>query len=96
MISSEGSVCNVCERFGDADLQASLAVAASRSAAHGGAAEATATFAPSSRRAGERLRIVHLHREGGRVYLDPDEELGREVALKETDPLIGSRIDTAQ
>ena len=41
-----------------------------------------------SRRAGERFRILRFHREGGlgRIYVARDEELGREVALKEIRP----------
>ena len=54
----------------------------------GNSPEPTPTPASSSRRAGKRFRIVRFHKSGGlgQIYVAYDEELGREVALKEILP----------
>jgi serine/threonine-protein kinase len=88
VVSSLGAVCDDLERLGDPDLQASLAATTSHAAGVDGDAGVTASFAPPRRRAGERFRILRFHHEGGlgRAYVARDEELGREVALKEIRP----------
>ncbi len=87
-VSSLGLVRAGLERLGDADLQVSLAATISQADGSSGTAGATATDTSSLRRAGERFRILRFHREGGlgRIYVAHDEELGREVALKEIRP----------
>ena len=60
-----------------------------RTFAEGGDGGATARDASSeTRRAGDRFRVLGLHREGGlgQVYVALDEEFGRRVALKEIRP----------
>jgi tetratricopeptide (TPR) repeat protein/tRNA A-37 threonylcarbamoyl transferase component Bud32 len=87
-INSLGSGRQDRQRLDDADLQAGLAATAYRPAGEGGDDGTTAAYTPVSLRAGERFRILRFHRQGGlgRVYVARDEELGREVALKEIRP----------
>jgi serine/threonine protein kinase len=49
----------------------------------------------SSHRAGKRFRILRFHKQGGlgQIYIAYDEELGREVALKEMRPEVAAEAD---
>src|SRR5208337_2938378 len=88
-VSSLGSVREDLEELADPDLQASLSTASSRAAGAGGEAAATATFtSSSSRSAAARFRVLRFHKQGGlgQIYVARDEELGRDVALKEIPP----------
>ena len=98
-VSSLGSVREDLEELADPDLQASLSTASFRAAGAGGEAAATATFTSSSRdwrfspsmsshRAAARFRVLRFHKQGGlgQIYVARDEELGRDVALKEIRP----------
>jgi len=88
-VSSLGSVREDLEELADPDLQAGLSTASSRAAGAGGEAAATATFtSSSSHRPAARFRVLRFHKQGGlgQIYVARDEELGRDVALKEIRP----------
>jgi eukaryotic-like serine/threonine-protein kinase len=85
-VSSVGSMREELERIGDPDLQASLPVIGS---AHTPAIDSNVTCdyvsAGESTSAGQRFRILRPHAKGGlgEVFVARDEELHREVALKQ-------------
>jgi len=85
-LSSLGSVREDLERVADPELQTSLTrVPRTNERADPDATAPRAHTAGTSTAAGMRFRILRLHRTGGlgAVYVAHDEELHREVALKE-------------
>ncbi|WP_165068826.1 serine/threonine-protein kinase [Paludisphaera rhizosphaerae] len=76
-------------KLGDRDLNARLAAVEGFPATLDGDVEATGLHVSETpTRAGGRFRVVRFHRQGGlgRIFVARDEELGREVALKEIRP----------
>ena len=87
-VSLVGPVREDLERLGDADRQASVTTITYQHASAVGDAEPTLAAIPSSYRVGDRFRILRFHKKGGlgQVWVALDNELGREVALKEILP----------
>jgi hypothetical protein len=83
-LSSVGSVASELRQIGDPELQASLAnVSANRPYDDPLATRVVSMGTPTS--SGQRFRILRPHRKGGlgEVFVAHDEELHRDVALKE-------------
>jgi tetratricopeptide (TPR) repeat protein/tRNA A-37 threonylcarbamoyl transferase component Bud32 len=88
-LSAVGSVLRRLVDLGDPDLCASLAhVGATRPSGHDSDSDATTTFLGAPTSSGGRFQVLRLHAEGGlgEVYVARDEEVHREVALKQIKP----------
>ncbi len=88
-IDSVGSIEDQLKKIGDSEVQASLAHISRRRPFQGAPLDLTAEVTETSDvlpiKADSRFRILRAHAEGGlgRVHVARDEELHREVALKE-------------
>jgi serine/threonine protein kinase/WD40 repeat protein len=96
-LAALSSVADVRERvaeLGDDDVNRSLAIVGRDQATPPDHA-ATQTFVGQSTSQGQRFRILRPHAEGGlgKVYVARDEELNREVALKEIKPHYAASAD---
>jgi hypothetical protein len=94
-VSSLGSVGEDLKRLGDAEIEASLAhVPAANTAIDRHATLASSAGSPTS--PGQRFRILRPHAKGGlgQVSVARDEELHREVALKELQDRHADNLDS--
>jgi serine/threonine-protein kinase len=85
-LSGIGGVLRRLMNLGDIQLSASLGhVAAARASDHDTDPDATSIFVGAPTSAGGRFQVLRLHAEGGlgEVYVARDEEVHREVALKQ-------------
>jgi eukaryotic-like serine/threonine-protein kinase len=85
-VSSVGSLRDELERIGDPDVQATLpTIASARAPESDPSATRDYISAGESTSAGQRFRILRPHAKGGlgEVFVARDEELRREVALKQ-------------
>jgi serine/threonine-protein kinase len=87
-LSSLGSVRDDLDRAADPAVRSCLSVVATLAPAGDSASGSTTAEFSGLRRAGDRFRVLRFHRQGGlgQVYVARDQELGRDVALKEIRP----------
>ncbi|HEV3024399.1 MAG TPA: serine/threonine-protein kinase, partial [Pirellulales bacterium] len=83
-VAPVGALCDELQRLADPDVEASLAHVSMAPAVASQAVTATWT-AGASTSAGTRFRVLRRHARGGlgEIYVAEDQELHREVALKE-------------